>query len=221
MARRPVLLICLLGALGACSPEAAAYKHPFDRLVVELGLVGWSGYYPCSVVTSEDGYEVISSVASEDCFRFDRPRRMRGVWLLENETSQLLPDAARSPAVWDIMDENQTFLEVKAWTVQEALPPPIEGEEENSPSAYAIEFVGRRALYPGLYGGPGARHMVIMDKLLSARAIYPPRPPDWPAIVGELRRAEAAREASAPHKPILRCPFFLCPRPRPADRIED
>lgn len=218
MMRRPLLLVSLLAALAACSPEAAAYKHPFNRLVVELGLVGRFGYYPCSHVTASDGSEVISSLDSEDCYRFDPPRRMRGVWLVGNETSELLPNATRSPAVWDIMDENQTFLEAE-WEEREALPPPVEGV---GPAAYAIEFIGRPALYPGVYGMLGVRHMVIMDKLLSARAVAPPRPPDWPAIIRELRRAEAAREASAPRQSaIWRCPFFLCPSPPPADRIEE
>lgn len=220
MARRSLLLVWLLTALAACSPEASAYKHPFNRLVVELGLEGWSGYYPCSVVTDSDGSEVISSLASEDCYRFERPRRMRGVWLLANETSELLPDATKSPDVWDIMDENQTFLEVEPWEERKALPPPVEGERAGSPAAYSIEFIGRRARHPGLYGMIGARHMVIMDRLISARAIKPPRPPDWPAIIEEHHRAEAARQASAPREPIFRCPFFLCPSPRPADRIE-
>ena len=125
MVRRPLLLVCLAAALAGCSPEAAAYRHPFNRLVVELGLVGFSGYYPCSFVTAENGFEAIHSLDSEDCYRFDRPRRMRGVWLLANETSQLLPDATRSPVVWDIMDENQTFLEPEKWEATEALPPPI------------------------------------------------------------------------------------------------
>lgn len=218
MARRPLLLVCVMAALAACSPEASAYKNPFDRLVVQLGLVGWSGYYPCSYVTDN----AFASLDSEDCYRFERPRRMRGVWLLANETSELLPDARSSPAVWDIMDENQTFLEIEEWEEIESLPPPIKGVEAQSPNAYAIEFIGRRARYPGLYGGgAGARHMVIMDKLLSARAIVPPRPPDWPAIVAEIRRADAARQAKAPRKPVFRCPFFLCPSPRPADRIEE
>jgi hypothetical protein len=219
MVRRPLLLVCLLAALAACSPEAAAYRHPFNRLVVELGLVGRFGYYPCVVVTDSDGSEVISSLDSEDCFRFNSPRRMRGVWLVENETSQLLPNATRSPAIWDIMDENQTFLEVEGWDEIEALPPPAEGV---GPSAYAIEFIGRPARYPGVYGMVGARHMVIMDKLVSARAVARPRPPDWPAITRELRRSEAAREASAPRRSaIWRCPFFLCPSPPRADRIEE
>ena len=218
MVRRPLLPVCLLATLAACSPEASTYKHPFNRMVVELGLVGWSGYYPCSFVTRSDGVEIIASIDSKDCYRFDRPRRLRGVWLVENETSELLPNATRSPAVWNIMDENQTFLETE-WEEREALPPPLEGV---GPSAYAIEFIGRPALYPGLYGMIGARHMVIMDKLLSARAIARPRPPDWPAIFAEVRRAEAAREASAPRQsPVWRCPFFLCPSPPPAERIEE
>jgi hypothetical protein len=219
MVTRPLLPVCLLAALTACSPEAAAYKHPFNRMVVGLGLEGFSGYYPCSFVTRSDGVDFISSIDSEDCYRFDRPRRLRGVWLVGNETSELLPNATRSPAVWDIMDENQTFLEAGGWEERKALPPPVEGV---GPSAYAIEFIGRPALYPGVYGMAGARHMVIMDKLLSARAVARPRPPDWPAIIKELRRAEAAREASPPRQsPVWRCPFFLCPSPPPADRIEE
>lgn len=218
MVTRPLLLLCLLAALAACSPEAAAYKHPFNRLVVELGLEGFSGYYPCIFVTDD----AFTSLDSEDCFRFDRQSRMRGVWLLANETSELLPDATRSPAVWDIMDENQTFLEFEQSELVGLLPPPVMSAAGESPSAYAIEFIGRRASYPGLYGGgAGARHMVIMDKLLSARAIPPPRPPDWPAITAEVRRADAAREASAPRHSVFRCPFFLCPSPPPPDRLED
>ena len=217
MVRRPLLLVCLLAALAACSPEAAAYRNPFDRLVVELGLVGFSGYYPCSEPTDE----VVASLDSEDCYRFDAPRRMRGIWLVAHETSELLPEATRSPAVWDITDENQTYLEIGDWGIVETLPPPVGGTGPGAPNAYLIEFIGRRALHPGLYGGgSGARHMVILDELLSARATRPPRPPDWPAIVAEIRRSEAAREASPPRRRIFRCPVFLCPSPPRSDRIE-
>src|SRR5687768_10227731 len=103
MAGQRFPLVCLAAALGACLPDAAPYKNPLDRLLLDYGRVIGFQYWPCSYVTKSEGIEFIESLDMEDCYRFERPRRMRGVWLVALETSEFLPDATRSPAVWDIV----------------------------------------------------------------------------------------------------------------------
>ena len=221
MATSRFLPICLLAALSACSPEALPFRNPLDRLGVEvenLGLIG--NFWPCGYGTVSDGSTLIETLDWDDCYRFDRPTRMRGVWLVALEDSEFLPGATTAPKVRDLLARDKVFLD--GWPeAHSSLPPALEGEDVRSPAAYAIEFIGRRSSYPGEYGMAGEPSMVIVDRLLSARAIKPPPPPDFEAFKREVLRRRARQRSIRPPPALPRslpiCFDILCPTPRQPD----
>ena len=156
-----VSLLCVSGC-SERSSIAASYKSPWDRLVVQLGF-GF-GYTPCFRTHGN----FLEFVGNEQCFRFNQPERMRGVWLDEFEGSAFLPNASVAPAEWRY-SPNEIWLD---FPEHEPLLKGGTGETR----AFAVEFIGRRATYPGSYGHMGgSRHLVIVSKLLSAKPLPPPR----------------------------------------------
>jgi hypothetical protein len=222
--------LCILAALAACSPEAAPYRNPLDRLGVELDRIGWVSFWPCAYSTRNDGFTIVEPFSSEACYRFDPPQRLRGVWLPELEGSAFHPDASAAPASRDLqrwMDGDCTWLEVDWGKVDRLLPPPVRPAVESPdalpvPNAYAIDFIGRRASYPANYGG-GCIRLVLLDRLISARSVPPPPPVGRAELHAfllrwsEERDRREAREApkTALRRWLLPCPVFVC-RPPPA-----
>lgn len=169
--KRVLLAMLLLTSICACSDRssiAASYKSPLDRAVVQLGF-GF-GYKPCYRKEETPYGDVFGFIGDEECYRFDPPVRMRGIWLDEFEGSEFLPGATEAPAEWHYSHE--------AIWLGFARPEPLLARENGEPRAFAVEFIGRRATYPGRYGHMGgSRHMVIVKKLLSATPVTPPRDP--------------------------------------------
>lgn len=165
MTRRLLSLLLLLG-LCACSDRsslAAPYKNPWDRAAIQLGYAGWV-YQPCFRKEQTPYGDVQAFIGSKECFRFNPPERMRGIWLDEGEDAEFLPDATVSPVV-RTYSPDATSLE---FTRPEPL---LTGGHQ----AYALEFVGRRATYPGHYGHMGmSRHLIIVDEVVSAKPVPPP-----------------------------------------------
>jgi hypothetical protein len=228
MSTRRFKAMCLFAALAGCSPEAAPYRNPLDRLGMELDRIGWVDFRPCSYSTRSDGFVAVHSVATESCYVLEPPERMRGVWLPELEGSAFHPGATAAPAYRDLqrwMDGDCTWLEVDWTEVDPLLPAPIRPGTESpesfpAPSAYFIEFIGRRSSYPANYGG-GCIRLVLLDRLISARAVPPP-PPTGRAELRKFllhwgaerdRRKERQRPKTALRRWLLPCPVFICRRP--------
>jgi len=176
MRGRAILTVVGLLSLCSCSDRsslAAPYRSPFDRLVVSLGLEGTLGYIPCFPKEEPRLGGARSFVGSEECFRFNRPERMHGVWLVEFEGSEFLPNVSEPPAQLGY-SEDTIWLE---FGQHASMPPDWRGDR-----AFAIDFIGRRASYPGFYGHMGnARHLIVVDKLVSAKRVAPPRKINLPA----------------------------------------
>lgn len=163
---RALLSMLLLLSLCACSDRsslAAPYKSPWDRAAIRFGYAGWV-YMPCYRKESDVYGDVQVFIGSEKCYRFNPPERMRGIWLDEGEDAEFLPNATASPVVW-AWSPDGTALEF-------ARSEPFLGSRQQY---WAIEFVGRRATYPGQYGHLGMRrHLIIVDEVLSAHPVPPP-----------------------------------------------
>lgn len=162
MMRTLATLLVLLG-IGGCSDRssvAAPYKSSWDRVAIQLGLAGLV-YQPC--YRNEDG--VLTFVGHDECFRFNPPEQMHGVWLNRGEDAEFLSHPTTSPAGCLKSPEDSVSL---AFMQSEPL---LKGDAE----AYAVEFVGRRATYPGRYGHLGmSRCVILVDQLLSAAPVPPP-----------------------------------------------
>ncbi|MEJ7777014.1 MAG: hypothetical protein WKF52_06495 [Sphingomicrobium sp.] len=169
MMMRALLSTFLLLSICGCSDRssiAAPYKSLWDRFIVQLGL-GF-GYTPCYRDEASPYGNFLGFIGNEQCYRFNPPERMRGIWLDEDEDSEFLPNATRAPAEWRY-SPNAIWLD---FTRHE----PLLNRGNGEPQAFALEFIGRRATYPGRYGHMGgSRHLVIVKKLLSARRIPAPK----------------------------------------------
>ncbi|MBM3928330.1 MAG: hypothetical protein FJ335_07720 [Sphingomonadales bacterium] len=168
--KRALLSTLLLLSVCACSDrssDAASYKKPLDRFVVQLGF-GF-GYAPCYRREKDAFGEVMVFIGSEQCFRFDPPELMQGIWLDEFESSEFFPNATEMPA-------ERPFSRDNIWLDFTRPEPLLAGRTGDQ--ALAIEFVGRRATFPGSYGHMGmSRHLIVVDELRSATPVPPPTRP--------------------------------------------
>lgn len=160
-----LLLLVLAGCSGRDPTPAAAYRDPFDRLRVALGLDGLFGH---ACFRREGRGSVF--VGMTRCYRFGPPRRMRGVWRDAFEGSQFFPGRTSPPGeddrsgIWLSVEENAA--------VRAAL-----GHRRGQPwpRLILLDFVGRRTLYSGGYGHMNmSRDYVVVDRLLSARTLAQP-----------------------------------------------
>jgi hypothetical protein len=113
-------------------------------------------------------------VAGRDCPDLLPAVRMRGVWVTGFERSGFVPDATEAPLYSDPSPD-------RIWLDFDDSSPPdpalrAELDKMRTTAAVAIEFVGRRSRSPGNYGHlGGARDMVVVERIISARILGPLR----------------------------------------------
>lgn len=125
---------------------------------------------PCT--THADG--VIYYDTGPNCYRFDPPRRFKGIWLYEFEGSTFLENATSVPT-------RRPAYSDTAWLMYDPAaidPKPEYNRYSNGRNCYPIhafevDFVGRRSPeghgHLGLFGSE-----IWVDKMLSARSLRPP-----------------------------------------------
>ena len=123
-------------------------------------LFGW----PCTVEELDGSSKVITSVPPDQCYRFDPPERIQGVWMNAFEGSELLTTEEFATGV-RYKENDATWL---------AMGDKFSGryDKKNFGRAFKVVFVGRRASFPGAYGHMGmSRHLVLVDQLISLKPI--------------------------------------------------
>jgi hypothetical protein len=156
--------------LAGCDQDIRAYRRPVDGIYAILGLNGLFGRHICARGPSRmDGLvEVIASIPDDECYQFAPARRMAGVWLFGEEESKFWPSAGSLPKGWRKAGED-------IWLDSQITPPTPTtlGETDHAlSSAFAVEFIGRPALYRGRYGQwGGSQRLVLMDKLISVKPL--------------------------------------------------
>lgn len=128
---------------------------------------------PCLI----DEGEVLRSRQYRDCLKLLPQERMRGVWYSGFEESGFVANATAAPAVRvigpdSVNPEFETFLELDDAAVWRRVGAPQDHMETH---AIALEFVGRRSKYPGAYYSGEGNHVVVLDRLISARLLHPVR----------------------------------------------
>jgi hypothetical protein len=155
------VMACL--ALGACHraaadlvPPPAAYVHLNDKVAAQMMRWGIPWRVPCESIHSDDR-----------CFNFTEPEHLRGFWRNDFESSQFCLAAAE-----------QCQPENRAKFVWLEFASPLAGRDDTPPGGlYAIDFIGRRSKYGGLFGGQAlAKNEVIVDRILLIKVIDPPSP---------------------------------------------
>jgi hypothetical protein len=138
------------------SDEQIAVQHAADPGMRDdcLSIIKWGG--PEALTKPQ-----------EECYKFDSPRRWKGLWLGAFETSSFCPEPARS---CDTPGE-RIWLEVGP----SAHLPYRRWNGDTSPVLYQVDFVGRKTAYPGWYGHVGRyQQEIIMDRLISIRRLPMP-----------------------------------------------
>lgn len=103
----------------------------------------------------------------EKCYKFDPPRRWKGLWFGEFETSRFCPEPARecssgTPGEW-----------IWAEAGPGVVVPHYNGE--SSAIMFDVDFIGRKPSYPGGYGHLGRYNQeIIIDRMISMKRIQPP-----------------------------------------------
>jgi hypothetical protein len=139
-------------------PPPNAYLRFQDRVAARLIRSGIFWRMPCHGVVKVD-----------QCFRFTKPQRMRGLWRNDFEGSAFCAVPARQ------CPQRQRH----AWLEIASLP----GLRETPPGGlYAVDFVGRHSEYGG--GVTLGDADVIVDRLMSIREVEAPPP-------GQMTEADA------------------------------
>ena len=100
----------------------------------------------------------------EECYKFDPPRRWKGLWFGEFETSRFCPEPARQCP--DNRPGEYIWLEVGP-----AAHVPPSGEKMMG-GMWQVDFVGRKSTFPGEYGHLGeSQEEIIMDRLLAIKRV--------------------------------------------------
>ena len=175
--KRLIPALCCAIACSACGQErstpAAAYQRWQDRLVAATH-IPFFGFKPlCST-----GWRSDKNVGSYDllplhqCYKFDAPQQMRGLWRNDFEGSRLCPAPASacfygSPGdkIWFDYSFGLTDTRPRKWKVQPG-------------GLYAVDFIGRATKYRGRYGHMGAfDRLVVVDRIIAMREVEaPPKP---------------------------------------------
>ena len=144
-------------------PEA--YLRPEDQKKAARLREGYGGPLPCTYEKVELGSRVIAGLPVDQCFKMTNPQRMRGLWRNDFEGSAFCAtalDGCRPDNVADVV-----------WLSFESA---LAGAKDTPPGGrYAIDFIGRKTAYPGVYDG-GAPQEIIVDRLISIKLVEPPSP---------------------------------------------
>lgn len=183
MRKLAVIALLMIGGCGQASPPTPvkhdayyekhkpplhAYLDPVDREIARSGRGTRERPFACSYLRTYDGVEVIEGVETDKCFQMEPPKRWKGLWNNEFEGSQFCEAPATTCRY---TTEGHVWLSAD----KSVLP----GIEVGRGGLYAIEFIGRRTKYPGMYGHMGgSRHELIVDRILAIKEIEGP-PPDW------------------------------------------
>jgi hypothetical protein len=144
-------------------PEA--YLRAEDQRKAELLSDGYSAPMPCVHEKMELGAPVVAGLPLDQCFKMTKPQQWQGLWRNDFEGSQFCAAPAnRCP-------ENEPTRSV--WL---HLATPVPGAEDTPPGGlYAIDFIGRKTAYSGVYDG-GASEEIMLDHLISIKEVERPAP---------------------------------------------
>ena len=152
-------------AIAGCQdrgPPAVAYRSWKDRLVTAAGLGDF--FWPCYVKHTSQYGEYRASIATDQCFKMDPPKRWRGLYFAEFEGSRFCPAPAR-----------ECTLESPGEGIWLEFAPGIKvpGLKSNQHPGrvwYVIDLIGRRTASKVRYGR-GLEYVLIADKVISMKQV--------------------------------------------------
>ena len=130
----------------------SAYQHVKDQFWAATAL-----RQPCVRTINRE----LSLLAIRDCYRFDKPERMRGVAVTGFETGSFYPRRSTLPPT---PEQSNLWPELDT----AALPRNVQNKCAEGCTVY-LEFIGRRTAVEGAYGHAGlSKHIILVDRVLAA-----------------------------------------------------
>lgn len=193
LARRFVLVCAVLGfsttaVAQFAVPKPEVFARPEDqqraRMIgracteadVGRGCIRFDGRLireaPC-IDRSEPG--VVASKPFAQCYKLERSRRFRGIWVDQFEGQAFIPEGTKAP-VWPTGDPRSPkwrkqidrAIAASIWLDVESAN--VGHKMQQGGRRVLIEFVGRKTMYPGHYGHMGmSGHLIIVDRVISFR----------------------------------------------------
>src|SRR5438445_11363900 len=147
--RKSVLFALPAVLLGSCNANPpAAYQHGRDQLFAVIpGTLFDDNFYPC--FRSADGHP--TRLPDEECYRFNAPQRMRGVWANGFEEGEFYPNLSTPPGD----ARSDLWLELLRATRVPKGQERLFHFDPRKTTYILLDFVGRRTSVTGNYGHLG------------------------------------------------------------------
>jgi len=118
---------------------------------------------------------------SDECFKFDRQRRWKGVWTNDFEGSTFCPAGSKCPIQFSAVPQ-LIWLE---------FAPNLSPKESKLGATYELEFIGRRSIGKGQFGHMGvSENDIIVDRIISMKELRAPPPHPLPERAKQVRKED-------------------------------
>ena len=142
-------------------PPASVYLRFEDRLAARMIQWGIPWRFPCTYTEKVRGMAVMGSLPTEQCEKLSPQKKFKGLWNDEFEGSRFCPAPAEECSFISPGEHIWLSFPERSYRV-----------DWRKPGVYAIEFMGRQTLYPGLYGHMGGSdEEVIVDRIVAIKRI--------------------------------------------------
>jgi len=121
----------------------------------------------------------IGSLPTEQCYKMEKARRYRGVWIDVFEGQRFIPEGTKPPE-WPKTDPKspgwkEQFERARLATIWiDTSRVKLDRTSRRDGARRLIEFVGRKTMFPGAYGHFGmSGQKIIVDRVISLRDCPP------------------------------------------------
>ena len=117
----------------------------------------------------------LGSLPTDQCYKMQRPRRYRGIWINEFEGQQFIPEGVTLPE-WPRTNPRspgwrEQFERARAASIWLDVDRAMSDDDvRRAGRRMLIEFIGRQTAYPGNYGHMGmSGNEIIVDRVISLK----------------------------------------------------
>lgn len=168
-------------------PEA--YLRPEDQERARELRDGYYAPFPCTHEIIELGFHEVTSLPTDQCFKMTKPQRWSGVWRNDFEGSHFC-----------LPPDRKCTHDTPGGNIWLTFPMQPESELQGRGGLYAVDFVGRRTLYRGMFGHMGGSdYEIIVDRVILMKELEAPPPPPSKEQQMEWMIAEEARGTFFPN----------------------
>lgn len=128
---------------------------------------------PCTYHIST---EAIGGLATDQCYKMEKPRRFRGIWIDEFEGQAFIPEGTKAPEWPRIYSRSPGWRKqldrAQAATIWLDVERVKLGHDFSGGRKMLIDFIGRKTAYQGSYGHMGmSGNEIIVDRVISLKKV--------------------------------------------------